>query len=120
MSEYEIADYAASLMGNFLSVITIYFSIITAYVVAAFVAGARLTPIQLAIVNATFVIAAGIMGTLTVLIFSRFYAFAAQLQAINDSSVLIDFTVPLALLAGAMFIGCLIFMWTVRMGKDAG
>ena len=114
MSEYELADYVSSMMGNFLSVITIYFSIITAYVVAAFASGSKLTTTQLVIVNAVFVMAAGIIGSLTVVIFNRFYIFASQLQAINNSSVLVNFTVPLAVLLITLFVSSLVFMWTVR------
>ena len=113
MTEYEIADYTSSIMSNFLSVTTIYFSVITTYVVAAFIAGSRLTKVQLAIVNVTFAIAAGIMGTLSYLIFVRFYQIALRGEN-PKGTALVDFGLPLAVLIAMMFIGSLIFMWSVR------
>ena len=114
MSEYELADYTASLMSNFLSAITVYFSIITAYVVAAFASGTRLSTLQLVIVNAVFSIAAGIIGGLTYLIFKRFYHFANLVNNELPDTPLIDFSAPLGLLMVAMFVGCLVFMWSTR------
>ena len=43
MTEYELLDYTASLMANFQTTLALYFTIVTAYVVAAFIAGDRLT-----------------------------------------------------------------------------
>lgn len=113
MTEYELLDYIASLMANFQTALALYFTIVTAYVVAAFVAGDRLTRLQLAIVNACFVIAAGIVGSLTVLIFARFYSYAIR-ASIPDGAPLIDFRWPLGLLVFAVFIGCLVFMRSIR------
>ena len=121
MTGYELADYAAAVMSNFLSSLTIYFSVITAYVVAAFVAGDRLTRLQLAIVNATFTTAAGIVGVLSYLTFVRFFELAkvSQSQGSPAETPLVDFSTPLAILIAAMYIGSLIFMWTVRKSDDA-
>jgi hypothetical protein len=113
VTEYELLDYIASLMANFQTALALYFTIVTAYVVAAFVAGDRLTWLQLFIVNACFVIAAGIVGSLTVLIFARFFSYATQAQ-VPDGAPLIDFRWPLGLLVFAVSIGCLIFMWSIR------
>ena len=114
MTEYELADYAASVMSNFLSAIAIYFSIVTAYVVAAFVSGSRLSKLQLIIVNTAFTIAAGIMGSLSVLLFNRFVELARSAGQGPDDTPLVDFTIPLGVLVLAVYLGCLIFMWTVR------
>ena len=51
MTEYEVADIAASVLANFLTSLTVFLSIVSAYVISAFVAGQRLTKIQLSIVN---------------------------------------------------------------------
>ena len=119
MTEYELADYTSSIMGNFLTALTVYFSVITAYVVAAFAAGARLTKIQLTIVNTCFTVAAGVTGVLTVLIFRRFFAFAIQVSNPQGTDP-VDFTMPLAILITGLFVGCLIFMWDVRRGNIDG
>lgn len=114
MTEYEVADYASSMMSNFLSAITIYFSVVTTYVVVAFVAGDRLTRLQLAVVNLSFTVAAGIMGLLSVLIFARFFAFATQVGNPDGAVGPLNFTIPLAILVILVLTGCYTFMWSVR------
>jgi hypothetical protein len=116
MTEYELADYASSIMGNFLTALTVYFSVVTAYVVAAFAAGSRLTRIQLLIVNTCFTVAAGVTGLLAVVIFYRFFAFAT-LAPNPDGTGPVDFTAPLAILVAGLYVGCLVFMWDVRRGN---
>ena len=59
MTEYEVADIAASVLANFLTSLTVFLSIVSAYVISAFVAGQRLTKIQLSIVNLCFLVAVG-------------------------------------------------------------
>jgi hypothetical protein len=113
VTEYELLDYVSSLMANFQSALALYFTIVTAYVVAAFIAGDRLTRLQLLIVNTCFAIAVGIVGSLTVLIFARFYSYAIQVS-VPEGAPVIDFRWPLGLLVLAVFIGCLVFMWSIR------
>ena len=117
MTEYELSDYTATIMGNFLTALTVYFSVITAYVVAAFIAGSRLTKIQLIIVNSCFTVAAGVTGYLSVVIFNRFFAFATQTPD-PEGTQTVDFTVPLTILVAGLFVGCLIFMWDVRRSDN--
>jgi len=118
MSEYELADYTSTIMSNFLTCITVYFSIVTAYVIAAFSAGTRLSRTQLIIVNLTFTLAAGTIGTLTYLIFVRFYELAVLNQAALETPI-VDFSIPLATLITTLFLGSLVFMWTIRKKPDA-
>ncbi|MDG1906482.1 MAG: hypothetical protein P8I38_12735 [Arenicella sp.] len=110
MIDYALAEYATSVQGNFLSALTIYFSIATAYVVAAFVAGSKLTRLQLVIVNIGFTIAAGIMGTLSVLLFRRFIELAQQNHETGAATPLVDFSMPISVLVAIVFLGCLVFM----------
>ncbi len=114
MTEYEIADYATSVMSNFLSAITIYFSVVTAYVVAAYTTGERLSKLQLSIVNITFTIASGIMGLLSFLLCSRFYELVNQSGHIRGDTPIVDFSIPLGILVSIVFLGSIIFMWSVR------
>lgn len=113
LMDYDLADYTSSVMGNFLSCITIYFSIVTAYVIAAFAAGGKLSRLQLFIVNSSFTIAAGVIGPLTVLSFSRFVELARRLQD-ADNTPLIDFSYALAVLVLILYLGSLAFMYSVR------
>ena len=118
MTEYEISDYTATLMGNFLTALTVYFSVVTAYVVAAFAAGSRLSKTQLVIVNSCFTVAAGIIGLLTVLIFNRFFVFATLTPDPDGASQPVNVTVPLTILIIGVFVGCLVFMWDIRRRED--
>ena len=56
MTEYEVADITASVLSNFLTALTVFLSIVSAYVISAFAAGNRLTRIQLSIVNLCFLV----------------------------------------------------------------
>ena len=62
MSEYELAELAGLAMSNFLTTFTVFVSIVTAYVIAAFAAGQRLSKLQVSIVNSCFLIASGAIG----------------------------------------------------------
>jgi hypothetical protein len=118
LTAYELADYTGSIMGNFLTALTVYFSVTTAYVVAAFVAGNRLNRIQLAIVNLTFTIAAGVIGFLVIAIFARFYSFATPQANPEGSFATVDFTLPLGILVTVMFVGSITFMWSIRKSPN--
>ena len=118
MTEYELSDYTATIMGNFLTALTVYFSVVTAYVVAAFVAGARLSKTQLIIINSCFTVAAGVVGLLTVVIFTRFFAFATLTPDPDSAIESVNVTVPLVVLIVGIFVGCLVFMWDVRRRED--
>jgi len=118
MSEYELADLAASTMSNFLTSFTIFVSIVTAYVIAAFVAGERLSKIQVAIVNACFLIAGGAIGLLSVLAFQVFLRrvrkMAEVAEAVASGGIVIDVTWAVATLYVVLVCGSLSFMWNVR------
>ena len=118
MTEYELADIIASRMSNFLTALTVFFSIVTAYIVAAFMTGSRLTPIQYWIVNGCFLIAAGIVGFLVSAIFRQFYVLAfssyGEGRGLEGAPPVVDFTWPLAVLMTIMVVGSLIFMHTTR------
>jgi hypothetical protein len=118
MTEYEIADLAASVLSNFLTSLTVFLSIVSAYVISAFGAGKRLTKIQLSIINLCFVVSVGILGFLTVSLFRRFFALAQSIHVEQGSIASVDFTLPLCALLIAIVFGCFIFMWNVRSGDD--
>jgi len=118
MSEYELADLAASTMSNFPTSFTIFVSIVTAYVIAAFVAGERLSKIQVAIVNACFLIAGGAIGLLSVMAFQVFLrrvrAMRELADAVASGGIVLDFTWPVTTLYVVLVCGSLAFMWNVR------
>ena len=115
MSEYELADLTGAAMTNFLTSFTVFVSIVTAYVVAAFAAGKKLSKFQVSIVNTCFIVASGAIGLLSVLIFQ---VFLRRAQALGESEVAspitLDFTWVVATLYVVLISGSLIFMRNVR------
>jgi hypothetical protein len=118
MTEYEIADLTASVLSNFLTSLTVFLSIVSAYVISAFGAGERLTKIQLSVVNLCFLVAVGILGFLVVSLFRRFFALAQSIGVERGSIAAVDFTWPLSVLLVSIVFGCFIFMWDVRGRND--
>ena len=115
MTEYELADLTGTAMSNFLTSFTVFISIVTAYVIAAFTAGERLSTFQVYVVNTCFLMASGAIGLLSVLIFQ---AFLGRAQALGDSEVAspvtVDFTWLVATLYVVLICGSLFFMRNVR------
>ena len=116
MTQYEIADYTNSLLDTFLTEFTVFLSLVTAYIVAAFVAGARLSSIQLWIVNLVFCISTGIVGLISVLTFERFFAHAVIVETPVSGTISppVDFTMPLIFLLVALVLGSFSLMWSIR------
>ena len=87
MSEFELAELAGTAMSNFLTSFTVFISIVTAYVVAAFAAGRKLTKLQVSVVNTCFLIASVAMGLLSVFIFRVFLLRTQALANLNDPDI---------------------------------
>ena len=118
MSEYEVGELTAAVLSNFLTALTVFLSIVSAYVISAFSAGDRLTGFQLAIINVCFLMAVGILGFLTVSLYGRFYALAGSIDVKRGTIAAIDFSWPLCVLMLVMVIGCFAFMWNVRNSDE--
>lgn len=124
MDEYQLSDLASGQMSNFLTSFTVFVSIVTAYVVAAFAAGSRLTRLQLLTINFCFLLLACAIGLLSFLLFQRFLALVLSMQTLQTEVPqvpLIDFSWFIAALYVALILGSLIFMTNVRrqrMGND--
>jgi hypothetical protein len=92
-------------------------SIVTAYVVAAFAAGSRLTRIQLITVNFCFLLSVSAIGLLSFLLFGRFVVLVRTSQSLQTAvpqTPLVDFPWSIAVLYLALTLGSLIFMSNVR------
>ena len=120
MTEYEVTSLAAEIMSNFLAAFTIYVTIVTAYVIAAFVAGSRLTFFQLAIVNACFTMSALVIGFLSITIYQRATSLAARTWDLTQSTAPpFDFTWVILLLYVCLLLGSFLFMRSVRKDRAA-
>ena len=117
LTEYEIADLATSVMSNYLSAYMGFVTILFAYVVAVFAAGARLNRAQVVFVNCSFVVVAGLATTLCAAMLAR--AIALNLQSpmaeLAGSSIGPRAAAALSLLVqSSLILGCLWFMHQVR------
>ena len=118
MSEYEVTSLAASMMSNFLASFTIYVTIVTTYVITAFVAGSRLTFFQLSIVNACFTTSAVVIGFLSVTIYQRATSLAARTWGLAGTvAPPFDFTWVILLLYLCLLLGSYLFMSSVRKDR---
>ena len=120
MTEYELIDAIASFNSNMYSWATFYVTALSAYLVTAYILGAKLTRSQTIIVNTCFV-AFSTLGILAVMGSGmRCLEFVAEVQAINPER---DFALTPGLLwviVSIMLLGifvCLKFMWDIRHPK---
>ena len=121
MSEFELAELAGTAMSNFLTSFTVFVSIVTAYVVAAFAAGRKLTELQVSVVTTCFLIASVSMGLLSVFIFRVFLLRTRALAQLNNPDigvgVVVDVTWAVAILYVILVCGSLVFMRNVRQSN---
>ena len=61
MTEYELVDAANSTLSLFLSTILAYLTIVSAYLIAAFMSGDKLTRQQFIVISVLFVFAASLV-----------------------------------------------------------
>ena len=120
MTEYELVDAIASFNSNMYSWASFYLTIIFAYLVAAYILGAKFSKSQTIIVNACFVgfSASGIFGVRGSGM--RCLEFVAEVQALNPErgfalTPAVLWVVVAIMLAGIL--GGLKFMWDIRHSK---
>lgn len=119
MTDYEVSSLAASIMANFLATFTIFLTIVTAYVITAFVAGPRLTMYQLSIVNACFLTSSLIIGFLSITIYQRATSLAMQTWDLTKTTAPpIDLSWMILLLYVGLLVGSFLFMSSVRRGPN--
>ena len=120
MTEYELVDAIASFNSNMYSWATFYMTALSAYLVTAYILGAKLTRSQTILINTCFVFfsALGIFAVRGSGM--RCLEFAAEVQAINPER---DFAltsgmlwVVFSILLLGIFV-CLKFMWDIRHPK---
>ena len=120
MTEYELADIVATYSSNAGSFFTVYLTIVSGYLVTAFVAGSRLTTMQVSILNVGFAVAVFVM------IWATYGAGSTQVHYTNKLLLLAEdapqanrawvMNIMAVLMAGG-FLASLYFMWGVRHPK---
>lgn len=124
MNTFEIAEITAISMSNFLTSFSVFLSIASAYLVAAYLVGTKLTSLQLAIVNGSYLIATSILGFLVSANFRVFFIWASSnseglVRQAENRPWLIDFSLPISILLLIIVIGSLTFMYSIRKGGSS-
>jgi hypothetical protein len=123
MTEYEILDVLATVNGNAVTATGVYFSVLTAYCLVAYVVGAKLTRYQVTFINVVFLVY-NLIAALNVasmvnrqlLMSNRLAEISAATRLIGEegSALIIAIFVMLRVL---LVVGALGFMWQVRHAK---
>ncbi len=121
MTEYELVDATATYSSNFALIFTLYLTLVSGYLVTAFVAGTRLSSVQVSILNFGFIISASLMA---------FSALGAGIIRVHYTRELLELAAdaphrPLEWLFLSWFIlmvvgvlASLYFVWDVRHPKS--
>ena len=120
MTEYELVDAIASFNSNMYSWATFYMTALSAYLVTAYILGAKLTISQTILINTCFVFfsAMGIFALRGSAM--RCLEFVAEVQAINPERGFALTSEVLWVILSMMLLGifvCLKFMWDIRHPK---
>lgn len=123
MTEYEILDIVETVNGNTISATGVYFSVLTAYLLVAYVAGLKLTRYQVAFINTVFlfynVVAASNIAVMTqtrIALTQRLLDMSGQERMVSDeaSAALMSVFILMRIM---LVLGAVVFMWQVRHPK---
>ena len=120
MTEYELLDVVAAMNGNTITATGVYFSVLTAYLLVAYVAGIKLTKFQVAFINTVFlfynIVAAANMATMTrttIALSQRLLEMSGEPPAVSEDTAIAIISVFI-LMRIMLVLGAIVFMWQVR------
>ncbi len=123
MTEYELLDLVAGAMDGMYDSTTLFLSIVSGYLLVAYLVGAKLTRAQVLIISTLFVVGAGLqcwaLLTQEVAI-EEYLAAKAQLSPLTKFQYSVANGNAGTLIATAMALGtiaALYFMWSVRRSQ---
>ena len=120
MSEYELVDLAASVSADSLVFLPLMLSIISGYLVVAWLVGVRLLRSQVILINSLFVGAIFLFGFAWANRVRVAMAYQDELIAMNPARLEIveSWLIPAAVVAiTVVTLACFKFMWDVRHPK---
>jgi hypothetical protein len=121
MTGYELGDMFNSTAGLVVSILAVYLTFTSAYLVAAFVSGSSLTTSQCVIVSVLYLVAAGICVIAMPAATGRAVWMADQLRAMETSDPIAITSLVQYTLFGVTAMGIVAsfkFMWDVRHPKN--
>ena len=123
MNEYEMSDLILSRYANIAEQASLYFALVSGYVIMAFIIGKRLSRLQIFVINSLFIMwTAGILMGYNTSVEAVFELSAAIGEL--ESPTVEDHTGSIAnfhMFSAIQLIGIvasLIFMWSVRRSED--
>ena len=120
MTEYELAELMGSVSGDSLVFIPIYLTVISAYLVVAWLVGSKLTQSQVILVNSLFIGAALVFLSAWNVRIEVAYSYQKELLAINPvrHPIVNPWLQPSVYVMSLVTItACLKFMWDIRHPK---
>lgn len=119
MTATELVPHYWSAVENGVSVLTLYISVFTGYVVAAYGVGARLTSTQCIIATGAYIVFGGYTLWGSTIWINAAYRVAKELEDSRPELLLIDLNPAFVsfILLSAGILGGLKFMWDVRHPK---
>ena len=120
MNEYELQELAFSASGLGASFASMFITVISGYLVVAYLAGRELTRPQVTLVNAIFFVTSSLFLYGTISSFAKQLSMVDKLRALNPDNYY-PLSTPIATAIAVTFaiiiIASLHFMWSVRHPK---
>ena len=117
MTEFELIEATGVYISASIASVSLYLTIISAYLITAYITGQKLNSSQVLVVNILFITAALIFTYSTIGMLFRQQYFAKQLAEI-ETDTLVAGTAPLGIIMSIIQLGgiiaCLKFMWDIR------
>ena len=123
MTEYELLDVIEAINGNSINATGVYFSVLTAYLLVAYIAGSQLTKYQAIFINIVFVFynfialsnLAGMINTRMGL-YARLIEMSGEAKVVSDEALIAIISVFI-LMRLLLVVGAMGFMWQIRHPK---
>ena len=120
MTEAELVEAWGIFLGNSQAGLGLYLSILTGYLIVAYLVGEKLTRVQVVIVSVLFVFATTSISLWFFAWWSRALEFAMEAKRLNPDRHVSNSLQATWILTSMLFMGIaasLYFMWTVRHPK---
>jgi hypothetical protein len=121
MTEYEILDVLVSRFSSMTEQASLYFALVSGYLITAYLVGAKLTRLQVSVVNGLYVVwVLGIIGgyttTVEAVVDLETALLALDRTSSEVSNTLYSYSFTIVQIVGLL--ASILFMWSVRHPKS--
>ena len=120
MTEAELIESWALFLANSQSAMTLYLSILSGYLIIAYLVGNKLSRMQAGLISTLFFFSTAYCTTILTIWWQRALEFASEANEINPERIVSNFQGFVFVTGGLFLLGilaCLYFMWDVRHPK---